>query len=66
MEEIKKREGFQLLLEVSEKRTDLLLLLLRSVNCLILFFFVNYQLVYEVSNLSKFMYWRSTDMTEHT
>lgn len=50
MEEIKKREGFQLLLEVSEKRTELLLLL-GSVHCLILFFLVNYQFVFKISNL---------------
>lgn len=50
MEEIKKREGFQLLLEVSEKRTELLLFLLGNVHCLILFFLVNYQFVFKVSN----------------
>lgn len=52
MEEIKKREGFQLLLEVSEKGTELLLLL-GNVHCLILFFLVNYQFVFKVSNLAR-------------
>lgn len=40
VEEIKKREGFQLLLEVSENRAELLLLF-GSVPCFILFFLVN-------------------------
>lgn len=67
MEEIKKREGFQLLLEVSESRTELSLLLEEwSVCCLILFFSGNYQFVFEVYDSVILCVGANTDMTKYT
>lgn len=52
VEEIKKREGFQLLLEVSENGTELLLLGgVVCIYCLILFFLANCLYVFEVYNI---------------
>jgi len=65
VEEIKKREGFQLILEVSENGTEVVLSL-GHVYCLILFFLANCHFVFVVYNLISFIYWRYTDMIEHT